>query len=401
LLFIGAMGKSAQFPLHIWLPDAMEGPTPVSALIHAATMVAAGVYMLVRCFPIFEVSETIPLITLIGYITIFISGLMALAQTDIKKILAYSTISQLGLMFTGITDPNSSFFHLITHAFFKAGLFLSAGAIIHALHTNDIFKMGGLAKSMLATTITTFVFYASILGIFPFSGFFSKELIFESYPTNYKIIAFLVIATTTIYMTRMFYYTFGGLPRDINLIENAHDPPKVMLYPLWILMIMSIVSGFLFKDVFDFKIKSLISVIIFQVFAISLAFVYIKYLKSEIKHLVFIKLHALYRVLYNRIYIDDVFIFFIKLFQKLSILLAWFDDKLDMFFVDIWGSITNMIASIIRFTDDQVIDRLVDFWGKFSSSAGKVLRKVQSGFVQSYIFLVVVFFFIVLITLGR
>lgn len=393
LLFIGAMGKSAQFPLHIWLPDAMEGPTPVSALIHAATMVAAGVYMVFRCYPLFEASEVIPVITEIGAVTVLISALIALTQNDIKKILAYSTISQLGFMFMGAGSPESSFYHLITHAFFKAGLFLAAGAIIHTLHTNDIFAMGGLSKVMVGTTITTFIFYVSITGLFPLSGFWSKETIIESLSNKMLYIAVAGSLLTTLYMTRMFYYTFGGLPRNRDLHAKLHEAPSIMLYPMWILAVLSSVSGFALKDNFHFHIKNIGGVAIIQAVIILVIYIYLKYIKSDIKNIVYIKLHALYRVLYNRIYIDDIFLFFIKVFEKTTKIAAVFDDALDRFFVDIWGGFVRVFSGFIRFVDDSVIDRIVDLWGKITYISGSILRKIQSGMVQLYILIIVTVFF--------
>lgn len=250
LLFCGAIGKSAQFPLHVWLPDAMEGPTPVSALIHAATMVAAGVYLTVRIFPMLT-GDALLFIAIIGALSAFIPATIALTQTDIKKILAYSTISQLGymIMALGVGAYSFGFFHLITHAFFKAGLFLGSGSVIYAMHhEQDIRQMGGLRKK-LPITYAAFVIYSlAISGIPLTSGFLSKDGILASaYAfgglTGYKIFAitgFLVALLTAFYMFRLIFVTFHGEPRNQHKYDHAHESPALMTVPLIILAVLSI-----------------------------------------------------------------------------------------------------------------------------------------------------------------
>ncbi len=248
LIFCGAMGKSAQFPLHVWLPDAMEGPTPVSALIHAATMVAAGVYMLCRI--IFLLDPTaLHVIAWIGGFTALLSALIAIQQNDIKRILAYSTLSQLGymVMAVGLAGPTPAMFHLTTHAFFKALLFLGAGSVIIALHhEQDIWKMGGLRKKM-PVTFWTFLFGTlALCGVPPFSGFFSKDSIFAQalLVHNYPLLAVVVLVAvlTTFYMFRLFFVAFLGSPKT-EAAGHAHESPGVMVWPLRILAVLSLVGG--------------------------------------------------------------------------------------------------------------------------------------------------------------
>tara|TARA_Y100001936_G_scaffold252623_1_gene313124 strand:- start:5203 stop:7116 length:1914 start_codon:yes stop_codon:yes gene_type:complete len=262
LLFIGAMGKSAQIFLHTWLPDAMEGPTPVSALIHAATMVTAGVFLVVRCSPIYEYSPIIlNFITIIGMTTAFFAASIALVQNDIKKIIAYSTCSQLGYMFfaTGVGAYNIAMFHLFTHAFFKALLFLGAGSVIHSFHNEqDINKMGGVYKN-LPYTYTLMIIGTLALTGFPFlSGFYSKDLIIEFAFLKGNTVGYYACAIgiftavlTSIYSWRLIFKTFHGKYNNINYpIESMHESPMVMLVPLIILAIGSISAGFIFKDLF-------------------------------------------------------------------------------------------------------------------------------------------------------
>jgi NADH-quinone oxidoreductase subunit L len=250
LVFCGAMGKSAQMPLHVWLPDAMEGPTPVSALIHAATMVAAGVYMLARTnFLIGASTDALIWISWIGIITALLAALMATQQDDIKRILAYSTLSQLGYMVTavGLAAPGAAMFHLFTHAFFKALLFLGAGAIIYALHhEQNIWKMGGLSSKMRVTFITFVLGYLALIGCPGFSGFFSKDLIILAAwnKNNLPIfaIALFTALLTAFYMTRLVVVVFFGKARSESA-KHGHDGPLRMTVPLMILAILSVVSG--------------------------------------------------------------------------------------------------------------------------------------------------------------
>ncbi len=247
LLFFGAMGKSAQFPLHIWLPDAMAGPTPASALIHAATMVAAGVFLVARALPVFEVSGVaLQVVLVIGAITTLMAASMGAVQHDIKKVLAYSTISQLGYMFLGLGTGivSAGMFHLFTHAFFKSLLFLGAGSIIHALHTQDMREMGGVAKDMKVTTAVFTVGTLALSGILPFSGFFSKDLILDHlWKEGHYIVfsvALITAGLTAFYMSRLWFRVFSGTPRGDH---RAHEADAKILLPMVVLAVFAAGAG--------------------------------------------------------------------------------------------------------------------------------------------------------------
>ena len=269
LIFCGAMGKSAQFPLHVWLPDAMEGPTPVSALIHAATMVAAGVYMLCRTFFLFSIPvaawpesmawmsgiSALDIIAWTGGFTALLAALMAVQQDDIKRILAYSTLSQLGymVMAVGLAGPGAAMFHLTTHAFFKALLFLGSGAVIYACHhEQNIWKMGGLKARMPITFWTFLIGTLALCGVPPLSGFYSKDAILATafdHSVALFILAVIIAGLTTFYMFRLFFVAFLGTPRHEHA-EHAHEAPAVMTWPLRILAVMSVLGGILGIDHF-------------------------------------------------------------------------------------------------------------------------------------------------------
>ncbi len=264
-LFIGATGKSAQIPLYVWLPDAMAGPTPVSALIHAATMVTAGVYMMVRLGFLFNESvaaSTMHLIALVGAITAFFAATIGLVQRDIKKVLAYSTVSQLGYMVlgVGVGAPAAAVFHLMTHAFFKACLFLGSGAVIYAMHhEQDIFKMGGLRKYLKTVYVTFAIAAIAIAGIPPFSGFFSKdEILFQTYVHGHRwlyLLGFLAAGCTAFYMFRLLALTFLGKPRFDDHHHKPQTVPFSMKLVLIILAVLSFVGGWVgIPDVFAQKI---------------------------------------------------------------------------------------------------------------------------------------------------
>jgi len=258
LLFIGAMGKSAQVPLHVWLPDSMEGPTPISALIHAATMVTAGIFMVARMSPLFELSETaLSVILVIGAITALFMGFLGIVQNDIKRVVAYSTLSQLGYMTValGASAYAAGIFHLMTHAFFKALLFLGAGSVIIAMHhEQDLRKMGGLKKYMPFTFITAWVGTLALTGIPPFSGFFSKDAIIEAvHHSNLPGAGFAYVAVlagvfvTALYSFRLMFLAFYGKPRmDEHTRKHLHESPAVVVIPLILLAIPSVVAGWLY-----------------------------------------------------------------------------------------------------------------------------------------------------------
>ena len=246
-LLLAAMGKSAQVPLHVWLPDAMAGPTPASALIHAATMVAAGVYLVARLMPIFKAAPSVLFATLvIGAITALVGGLLASVQHDVKKVLAYSTISQLGLMFMalGAGSVAAAIFHLVTHAFFKSLLFLGAGVIIHAAHTQDMREMGGLRKHMPVTWITFLIGSLALAGVVPFSGFFSKDEIVSAllHAHYFWAVGVLFVASglTAFYMTRLYFRVFEGPEQT----EHLHEGSPVMLSPMVLLAVITVFLGF-------------------------------------------------------------------------------------------------------------------------------------------------------------
>jgi NADH-quinone oxidoreductase subunit L len=454
LIFCGAIGKSAQFPLHVWLPDAMEGPTPVSALIHAATMVAAGVYLVARIF-VMLTADAMLVIASIGAITAFISATIAITQTDIKRVLAYSTVSQLGymIMSLGVGAYFFAFLHLITHAFFKAGLFLGSGSVIHAMHhEQDIRFMGGLRKKLPVTYYTFLIYTLAISGI-PFtSGFLSKDgilggtLAFANL-TGYwifPVVGFFVAMLTAFYMFRLVILTFHGEPRDVHKFEHAHESPATMLIPLVTLAILSffvffspnplnIESGWFYKWVktpttivpkelaFPFMINENISqeVVHSEVYmeamhhahstammisllmaglGILLAFVIYQWRFISADNLA-IKLRPLYNFSYNKWYFDELYSKTAVAFTLgLSNFLAWFDQK-------VIDGIVNGTATITRHTsfasgtfDKVVVDGLVNLTATVTGFFGLVFRKLQTGKVQTYLVMVltgiIILFFI-------
>jgi NADH-quinone oxidoreductase subunit L len=252
LIFAGAVGKSGQFPLHVWLPDAMEGPTPISALIHAATMVAAGVFLVARTFDIFLASPAaLAAVAYVGAFTALFAATIAVAQNDIKRILAYSTVSQLGYMMMAmgigtLVSYAAGLFHLYTHAFFKALLFLAAGSVIHALNRQDIREMGGVGKQMKITMWTFAIGTLALSGIFPFSGFWSKDAILSAVYEEHRAlfwIGWIAAFFTAFYMARLFFLVFAGEKRYDG---EAHESPPVMTVPLVILAVLAVAAGFIY-----------------------------------------------------------------------------------------------------------------------------------------------------------
>jgi len=351
LLFIGAMGKSAQLGLHIWLPDAMEGPTPVSALIHAATMVTAGVFLVARMSPLFEFAHFTNLfITFIGASTAIFAASIALTQNDIKRVIAYSTCSQLGYMFfaAGVGAYNASIFHLTTHAFFKALLFLSAGSVIHAMHhEQDMRKMGGLFKKIPFTAIMMWVGSLAIIGFPYFSGYYSKESILENafYSSNNLsnfayIIGILTALLTAFYSWRLLFLTFHGQNRsEKKTFQNVHESPYVMTIPLFILAIGSVFSGIFLseyfigyykKDFWDGALvltneshkylplsQSLISkfAVAFGIFLCVLIYTYNKDTAKNLSY----NLDPLYSISKNKWYVDELYnIIFVRSFFRIA-----------------------------------------------------------------------------------
>ena len=399
-LFIGAMGKSAQFLLHTWLPDAMEGPTPVSALIHAATMVTAGVFLVVRCSPLFEFSQVaLNIVAIVGMVTAIFAASVALVQNDIKKIVAYSTCSQLGYMFfaAGVGAYHVAIFHLFTHAFFKALLFLGSGSVIHAFNNEqDIRNMGGVRKKLPFTYVFMLIGTLALTG-FPFlSGFYSKDAIIEfaylsnSPLGNYTVIVGILTAfLTSIYSWRLFFKTFHGSYNNKSMpIHETHESPLTMLVPLFLLGIGALFAGFLFKETFignhsnDFwqtsiffinEIKHdhiplwlLLITPILVVVAIPLSFYY--YI-SNTKILEEIKNNTLplYNFLLNKWYIDELYdSLFIKPTKKIG---SFFWKKGD-------------IGTIDRFGPDG-ISKLIKI---ISNKTGRL----QTGFIYDYAFVMLI-----------
>jgi NADH-quinone oxidoreductase subunit L len=254
-IFLGAMGKSAQFPFHVWLPDAMEGPTPVSALIHAATMVVAGVYLVARTMPLFEAAHdgALYLVIVIGMITTFISIFMGLVMTDIKRVVAYSTLNSLGLMMValGVGSPAAAMLYLFAHAFFKALLFLASGSVIHATEQQDVTGLGGLIRKMPITGWTFVIGALAMAGLFPLSGFWAKdEILVEADHFSFVVLAFLFVSLplTAMYMIRVVLLTFFGEPKEHHAYDHAHDAPPLMSYPLIVLAALATVAGLVVFD---------------------------------------------------------------------------------------------------------------------------------------------------------
>ena len=376
LIFCGAIGKSAQAPLHVWLPDAMEGPTPVSALIHAATMVAAGVYMLCRVFFLIEGTWAMEAIAWIGGITSLMAALMAVQQDDIKRILAYSTLSQLGYMvmvvglggetnsdyykITNVAGTDAAMFHLTTHAFFKAMLFLGAGSVIYACHhEQDIWKMGGLRRRMPRTYWTFLIGTLALCGVPLFSGFFSKEAILtvaykESMPLF--LIAVAVAVLTTFYMTRLFLVAFCGEPRSKHA-EHAKESPVVMTVPLLILAVPSVVAGYFNMHAPDPLIlfASVIAVVFGALLANSIY-------RNATDDPLPVRLGFIARAMKARFWFDEIY--------------QWFIDK-----------VQERLAKLADIIDRWIIAGLLVRGAHGSTElAGRVLRLAQTGNLQTYAF---------------
>ena len=407
LLFIGAMGKSAQIFLHTWLPDAMEGPTPVSALIHAATMVTAGVFLVVRCSPIYELSPLgLEIVTLIGMSTAFFAATVALVQNDIKKIIAYSTCSQLGYMFfaAGVGAYNVAMFHLFTHAFFKALLFLGAGSVIHSFQNEqDIKNMGGVWRKLPFTYLMMIIGTLALTG-FPFlSGFYSKDAIIEfaylekGSLSNYAAAIGVITAIfTSIYSWRLIFLTFHGSFNNNKLnIKDLHESPLVMLIPLFLLSVGALFSGMFFKEIFIGAESSQLfwkdSIMFLEPLSkdhpplwfllltpsfviISIPFSYYLFLKKKLIIEQIVKInYPLYVFLKKKWYFDELYDFiFVKSFKNLG---NFFWRKIDNLIIDRFGP--DGISNVIK---------------KFSLYA----VKFQSGFIYQYAFIMLLGFSILL-----
>ena len=397
LLFVGACGKSAQIPLFTWLPDAMAGPTPVSALIHAATMVTAGIYMIARSNVLFDLAPVVQhLIAIIGLATAVLGAIIALTQTDIKKVLAYSTVSQLGYMFLGlgVGAYNGSFFHVITHAFFKALLFLCAGSVIHAMHhEQDMRHMGGLRKKLPVTFITMLIGTIAISGLPPFSGFFSKDEILAHVYEHNKVMWAIGVFTaflTAFYMFRMIFLTFFGTYRGTHHAEEKiHESPKSMTIPLIVLAVLSAIGGVIgipeslggshwlshwlapviqhHGEAPDHATEYMLMAVSVIGVLIAIGVAYAKYIKQN--HVPVAdegKRSALANLSYHKFYIDEIYDAVIR--KPL--------DALSVFFYKVF--------------DKKVVDGIVNGLGWSTSEASKGVRLLQSGNVGFYIFMMVV-----------
>ncbi|MDD6210964.1 MAG: NADH-quinone oxidoreductase subunit L [Bacteroidales bacterium] len=372
LCFVGGAGKSAMFPLHIWLPDAMEGPTPVSALIHAATMVVAGVYLVARMFPLY-IDYAPNVLVWIGYIGAFTSlyaAIVACVQTDIKRVLAFSTISQIGFMFVGLGVSGmgghhglgymAAMFHLFTHAMFKALLFLGAGAIIHAVHSNEMKDMGQLRRQLPITHITFLIACLAISGIPPFSGFFSKDEIlaaaFQFSPVMGWFMSF-VAALTAFYMFRLYYNIFWGKASKHE--HTPHEAPASMTTPLIILAAITCVAGFIpFGEFvssngqpYIIHIDSTVAITSVVIALISISIATIFYRKtSVIPERLARTFHGLYTAASHRFYIDEVYLFITKniIFKHISAPIAWFDRHIIDGAMNLLATGTQKTAYAIR-----------------------------------------------------
>jgi len=450
LIFCGAVGKSAQFPLHVWLPDAMEGPTPVSALIHAATMVAAGVYLVARVFPMLT-ADALLIIAYIGAITALIAATIAITQFDIKKVLAYSTISQLGymIMALGVGAYTAGFMHLVTHAAFKAGLFLGAGSVIFAMHAalhkrhdhetdaQDVRNMGGLKSKMPVTYWTFLIFTLAISGVPLTSGFLSKDeilagtLAFSTLNGHWllPIIGFAVAGLTAFYMFRLLILTFHGTAADDKIHSGVSESPVVMKIPLIVLAALSLFvfysfnpfgasSGWIYGaierplsvvpellqpaaySVFYGAVSSvhttaMILSILIAAGGIFMAFSVYQWKKISADALAK-RAGFLYKGSINKWYCDDIYnTLFLNGSHVVMRALRWFDETIIDGIVNGAATVTTFLSRISGWVDNHIVDGLVNGTATTADRAGALLSRIQSGKVQTYL-LYVIFSFLIL-----
>jgi NADH-quinone oxidoreductase subunit L len=395
MLFLGPIGKSGQFPLHVWLPDAMEGPTPVSALIHAATMVVAGVYLVGRTLILFKtVPEAMAFVAVVGAFTALFAASIAITQNEMKKILAYSTVSQLGYMMLalGAGSLTASMFHLMTHAFFKALMFLGAGSVLHAMHNEaNIWKYGGLKKYQPVTYWTFLIGCLAIAGIFPFAGFFSKDLILEvvwaastlsghatgEFPMLYTVLFFMAALTalmTAFYMFRMFFICFHGELRDPH--AHPHESPPSMLIPLFVLGFLSVVGGWVgwpgLKEgvAFGYYVRDGAFQVVHAVWPIIIGSTLLAligiggaaaiYWKKAISHEKLAEtFKPLYKLSFNKFYIDEIYLWLIH-------------------------NIVDGLGKILWWVDLKIVDGIIDGIGNLTKLLGSIFRRMQTGNLQHY-----------------
>jgi NADH-quinone oxidoreductase subunit L len=433
-IFCGCVGKSAQFPLFVWLPDAMEGPTPVSALVHSATMVAAGVYLVGRFFPVLT-PDVLLVIAYCGAITLFIAATIALVANDIKRVLAYSTVSQLGYMMLalGVGGWVAGLFHLVTHAFFKSLLFLCSGSVIHACHTNDMRKMGGLAKVMPQTAGTMLVGCLAIIGAgIPFviglSGYYSKDAILAqalsfSQANPKHSILFLAVAggafLTAFYMFRLWFMTFAGQPRDHHVAEHAHESPSVMVTPLLVLAVLAVVAGWTLPG--GFGIANLLEqarpagtaegfaagavtipaeykshegaihvTATLTAFATALAGVVLaaamyvwRIVSPDLVATIF---RPVYTFLAHRWYFDEIYhALFVLPVHGIARLASLLDTRLIDGLINGLAWAARQLAGIDAWIDKTLVDGLVNATASATWSAGLELKKLQTGRLRQYV----------------
>ncbi len=385
LIFMGGAGKSAMFPLHIWLPDAMEGPTPVSALIHAATMVVAGVFLVARLFPVYYFVEdgfALNIVAWVGAFSSLFAAIIALTQTDIKRVLAFSTMSQIGYMMLALGVSGyygheglgymASMFHLFTHAMFKALLFLAAGSVIHAVHTNNLLEMGGLRKYLPITHLTFLIAALSIAGFPGFAGFFSKDEILVATFEHSKLlygIGISVAFLTAFYMFRLYFGIFWNKQRDYK--HAPHESPLAMTLPLMVLAFLSIATGYIHfseyvsadKKGFEAHLNVPLATIavIMAVVGMGLAFLFYKK-KTTWPDKIADTLGGLYQWAYHKFYIDELYLFVTKeiIFKRISTPFAWFDKH--------------------------VVDGTMNLIGNSTVAGSEKIKGLQSGRIQDYAF---------------
>ncbi|MDM7266209.1 MAG: NADH-quinone oxidoreductase subunit L, partial [Aquificaceae bacterium] len=400
LLFGGAVGKSGQLPLHTWLPNAMAGPTPVSALLHAATMVAAGVYMVARLYPMFESApQSLKVVAVIGGLTALFAALAATSHTDIKKIIAFSTMSQLGLMFLalGLGDKVAAMFHLTTHAFFKALLFLSAGSIIHAFHhhVHDIYEVGNLKKYMPITYASFLVGALALAGIFPLSGFWSKDMIVATaYEASFGwgLLASVVSLLTAYYIFREGFVMFHGKERHHG--EEPHESPGVMLVPMVVLSIMAVVAGFFegwYSKVFGAEKELHLNIAVLSV-AIGLtgiAIAYVVYIKGIINpEKAYEALKPLHTTFKEQFFTERLYHKVLaKGYMSLSRVLFLVGDR---FIIDGFLNLLNFLYfKVVKFLwmklDIMLVDLLINGVAKLAYWTGKKVRNIQTGLLNNYV----------------
>ena len=454
-IFMGAVGKSSQFPLHIWLPDAMEGPTPVSALMHAATMVAAGVYMCVRLFPIFT-ADALTVIAYIGAITAILAALTAITQNDIKKVLAYSTVSQLGFMVLAVGTGvyTAAFFHLLTHAMFKANLFYCSGSVIHSMHhalheandhetdPQDMRNMGGFREKMPITYYSMLISTLAIAGVPLFSGFLSKDAILagtlafaQQNPGHFllPLLGFSAAAITAFYMFRLIFMTFHGKPNMKNIFKDIHESPKEMTGPIVLLGALSffifytLPSNFnpikdkgWFKDLivprnsavpgsltaneiaeYAHHAHYLAMGLSLFVAAAGILLAVLMYQRQSISaEKLATKFGFLYHWSYNKFYFDENYNRYLyQPFLRLANSISWLDwEFYDKYFINGFGKLTKLFSKISgKFDYDGIDQGLVDGFGRVSAVSGNFLRNIQTGRLQNYLLFVVAGILVIII----